>query len=385
MTRLFLKKVLASLGLLCLVRAGRGLLFAVLDGLARGVRVFFGPALVFDPGRVKKILAIRLDRVGDVVLTTPALRAIKETYPFCRLTVLARRYTRDLLDGLSFVDEVVCLEDFSREKFISYLRHQHFDVALGFHPDVLVNRIAAWSKAPWRIGYAFAGSGIFLTHALADDRDRRLRHEVLSALEVVGVIGARTVDTSLSIPVCPEAEAFAEAFFRERGLAGIQVAALHPGSRQAYMRWPAERFVELCQRMAREFGVRILLIAGPGEEALVENIVRQSGAPAVMATGLSLSRLVALIKRCSLFVGHSTGPMHIAAALKVPVVAIFGSRHPKDSPASWGPWGIGHKLVVKDSRCPSCHPGDCRTYACLTNISVDDVFEAVRERLSGRA
>jgi heptosyltransferase-2 len=381
MRRPLLKDALRRLGLLRAARSLRALFLALLDRLARLIKRCLGPRPVFDRARVKSVLAIRLDRVGDVILTTPALRAIKETYPRCHLTVLVRRYTRDLLAGLPFIDELLCVEDFSRQGLIAYLRQQHFDVSLGFHPDIFVNLIAWQARASFRVGYAYGGGGLFLTHALTDDREQRVRHEVTSALEVAAVIEARAADTSLAISVLPESEAFAASFFHQNGLSGSRVVVIHPGSRQPYIRWQREKFAQVADRLFHELQLKPLILAGPGEEALVRDVVGCMKAPAVMASGLPLKHLAALIKRCSLFIGNSTGPMHVAAALKVPVVAIFGSRHPLDSSAAWGPWGQGHAVVAGESCCRECHPGDCSSFECLEMVSVDRVLDAAQECL----
>jgi ADP-heptose:LPS heptosyltransferase len=97
--------------------------------------------------------------------------------------------------------------------------------------------------------------------------------------------------------------------------------------------------------------------------------------------GLQLTQLVSLIKKCHLFIGNSTGPMHIAAAIGVPVVAIFGNIHPLDSYLEWGPWGEGHIVVSKNLNCPDCHPGNCRAFSCMELITAEEVFAAAKKQI----
>lgn len=331
--------------------------------------------------RRSKILAIRLDRIGDLILTTPALRAVKEAYPKAYLAVLVRGYTKDLIEGLSFIDEVIIFERFSKKELMGYLKESHFDVSLGFHPDSFVNYLPWRAGIPFRIGYKFCGSGIFLTQSLPDDRDRRIRHEVASALEIAAKIGARPARMSLSIAVHPESERFAEDFFKGNDLVGKEAVVLHPGARQPYIRWDKKRFAEVADRLVKEARVGVILVGSAQEEGLVKEVKGLMKEECVVAAGLGLGDLVSVIKRARLFIGNSTGPMHIAAALKVPVVAIFGNIHPRDSFQEWGPWGEGHIVVRKDLSCPSCHPGDCRTYACMDAVTVDDVFQAASKIL----
>ncbi len=101
-----------------------------------------------------------------------------------------------------------------------------------------------------------------------------------------------------------------------------------------------------------------------------------------MALETELTELVSVIKKCSLFIGNGTGPMHIASALHVPVVAIFGTIHPLDSYKAWGPWGNNHTIVSKDMDCKNCHPSDCKTFDCMNLITANEVLNAVNLQLS---
>jgi ADP-heptose:LPS heptosyltransferase len=210
----FLKGKLKSLKLLRHARRLRHCFCFVLEALADILKFFWKPT-AFDKNKVKKILAIRLDRIGDLVLTTPALRALKEGYPGSQLSVLTRRTTKDLIVGLSFVDEVIVFEDFDQDRLVGRLREGHFDVSVGFHPDMLVNYLPWSADIPARVGYKCCGSGLFLTKSLVDDREKRIRHEVTSALEVVAKIGATTRDTSLAVALGKDSEDFADRFFQE--------------------------------------------------------------------------------------------------------------------------------------------------------------------------
>jgi heptosyltransferase-2 len=389
-----LKSVFKGSIFLRFLRWLRGFLCCLLDGIAAGLG-FFRKSASWDKRSVKKILAIRIDRIGDLILTTPALRALKETYPESHLAVLVRRGTKDLVEHSSFVDQVIVVEDFSRRELAAFLRGLGFDAAISFHPDVFANVLAWQAGIPYRVGYACCGSGFFLTKVLADDRDVRIRHEVQSALEVAGCLGARTNDFSLSVAVSCEAEAFVDEFYKKNGFdAGDKVVIIHPGSRQLHLRWQKEKFAALADRLIAEKQCHVLVVGGPRETALVDDVRKLMREAPVEAVGLTLPQLISVIKRGRVFVGHSTGPMHIAAALKVPVVAIFGNVHPLDSWQEWGPWGEGHVVVRKNLSCPSCHPGDCRltsrnasdgrTLACMDAVTVDDVFQAVSTILTRR-
>lgn len=360
---------------MCFFRCVRGAFCGLMDGLADAFCFFFIRA--HRPENLRHILAIRLDRIGDMVLTTPALRALKETFPEARLTVLASRYTKDIIEGLPFVDEVLPAEDFTKRELLRRLREGRFDVALGFHPDIFVNYLPWKAGIPMRIGYKFCGSGIFLTSSFWDDRHKRIRHEVESALEVVSKIGAATVDRSLSVAVKEEGELFTGEFFKNYGLtAQDRVVIVHPGARQPYIRWRKQGFAEVADRLITERKVKLILIGSESERMLVESVTEQMREKPIVAVGLNLVRLISVLKRSRLFIGNSTGPMHLAAGLGVPVVAIFGATHPRDSAQEWGPWGRGHVVVAKNTACRACHPGDCSYFKCMDAVTPGQVFDA---------
>jgi ADP-heptose:LPS heptosyltransferase len=371
-----IKALLKRAGLLRAARAVRRALRRCLEALA----ALFSRHPQ-DSGPAQRVLAVRLDRVGDIVLTTPALQIIKEACPRGHLAVLVRRAVKDLIDGLPFIDEIIVREDFSFGALVRRLREGRFDAAVGFHPGFFVNVLGWFAGVPRRIGYRYYGSEVFLTQSIPDDREVRVRHEADSACEVTVPLGVTCAQKGLAVAVRQEAERFAEEFFRRHQLAGERTVLIHPGSRQAYIRWGEARFGAVADRLMEEQGVRVILLAGPGEGALVSRVTSHMKREAVVASELTLAQAVSVIKRCRLFIGNSTGPMHIAAALNVPIVAVFGSRHPLDSVTAWGPREVPHTVLQADCGRPACHPGDCRDYVCMDRIGVDDVVRAAQEHL----
>jgi len=158
-----------------------------------------------------------------------------------------------------------------------------------------------------------------------------------------------------------------------------KIVAIHPGARQEYIRWQKEGFVEIANNLIEEYHFKILLVGGDFEEHLVEDILSliKNKREVIPAGNTTLTQLVSLLKRCNLFIGNSTGPMHMAAALNIPVVAIFGCVNPLDNYKRWGPWGNGHIVVSKDLNCPDCHPSDCETFDCMRLITTKEVLEAI--------
>ncbi len=328
----------------------------------------------FEKDNIKKILIIRIDRIGDLILSTPAIKTVRESFPDAEISLMVREYTRELVVDNPYVDKVLTCE---KEKV-----GNGYDLSISLHPGLKPNYLAFRSKARYRIGYIGSGGSFFLTHKIIDDREIRLRHEVESALEVVGSIGCVTKDKRLQISVTEEGEEFAERFFKENRLKENDlVIAIHPGARQEYIKWKKEGFASVADKLIEEERAKVILIGAGKEKRLVEEVASLMQNKPFFAVGLKLTQLVSLIKRCNLFIGNSSGPMHIAAALGIPVVAIFGNIHPLDSYQEWGPWGEGHVVISKNMKCPDCHPGDCKSLDCMKKITTDEVLDAAEKQL----
>lgn len=378
--RYFFKHILRYLRLGDLARVLRGSFYRIFDFL--GIKIFsvlrafhlLLPLEEFDKKIVKKILIIRLDRIGDVILSTPAVRAVRGTFPEAEIHLLVKDYTKDLVVNNPNINRLLIFKKDALSK--------NYDLAIALHPGITQNYLTFTSGAKYRVGYTGWGGAFFLTHMLKDDRSTRIRHEVESALEVVGVVGGKTEDKKLDISITEEGEKFAVDYFRENNLSSNQlVVAIHPGARQEYIKWNKEGFAEVADRLIKFKNVKVILTGSNKEEQLVKKTASLMAEKPMCAVGLRLTQLISLLKKCSLFIGNSTGPMHIAAALDIPVVAIFGAIHPLDSYQEWRPWSEKHIVVSKNLNCPQCHPTDCRTFECLEMISADDVVKAAEELL----
>ncbi len=378
--RYFFKYIIRSSRLGDIARFSRAFFYRGLDFL--GQKAFFilrtfhllSPLEEFNKKRVKKILIILLDRIGDVILSTPALRAVREAFPKAEIHLLVRDYTKELLVNNPNINGLQIFKKDSLSK--------DYDLAIALHPGITQNYLTFTCEAKYRVGYTGWGGGFFLTHTLKDDRSTRIRHEVESALEVVGVAGGKTEDKKLDISVTEEGEKFARDYFKKNNLSSNQpVVAIHPGARQEYIRWNKEGFAEVADRLIKFKNVKVILTGSSKEDQLVKETASLMAEKPVCAVGLRLTQLISLLKKCSLFIGNSTGPMHIAAGLDIPVVAIFGAIHPLDSYQEWRPWNEKHIVVSKNLNCPQCHPTDCKTFECMEMISADDVVNAAEELL----
>ena len=300
----------------------------------------------YQTSKARKILVIRTDRIGDVVLSTPAFHALRHHFPEAYMACLVALYTRDLVEGNPVFNEVytydrkILRRPLRLARFIAGLRRSGFDTAvvLNYAPDAIL--LAYLSGAPVRVGTRIPGFGRFLTESISyQDRDLAGRHEVECVLDVLRNIGIDADGKDLYIPLSEKGESFAARFMADNGLDRRQLVAMHPGSRLPRMRWNRMGFARVADTLIREMDVQVILIQGPGEEGLISDIVSSMlEKPLLTPQGIGIAELVSLLKRCSLFIGNSTGPMHLAAGLTIPVVALFGNARPMESHEKWGPW-----------------------------------------------
>ncbi|MBI3088035.1 MAG: lipopolysaccharide heptosyltransferase II [Candidatus Omnitrophica bacterium] len=338
----------------------------------------------------QRILVIRLDRIGDVVLSTPVLQALRDAYPRAFLAMMVRPVCRELVEGNPCVNEVLLYDKDGRHRgilstirFARGLRRHHFDTALVLHPTNRSHWIPWLAGIPVRIGYD-RKSGWLLTHRVPHRKQEGARHEAEYAVEMLRVLpapdggpGGLEPPRVLSpyVPIHPAAEAGVARLFQERGVDGASpLVALHPSASDASKRWPAERFAQLADRLVESCGARVVLVAGPDDARharAVEQAMRRR--PLNAAGALSVGELAVLLARCRLLVSNDSGPVHVAAAVGTPVVALFGRCQPGVNATRWRPLGPRH--VVLDTSDPS-------RFTAIAELSVEEVFAAAISVLS---
>lgn len=336
----------------------------------------------FEKVRVKKVLIIRLDRIGDLILSSPLFRAVGENLPEAEISILINSYTKDIIIHNYWIDEILAFGELSAFDILKEVRKRKFDLVLVLHDTFLGNMAALVSGASYIIGYDSNYSNFIMTHHIKDGVYINTRSYVETNLDFARFLNFEINSKDIEISITERGEDSAEKFFCKYSLQNNQfVVCIHPGSWMPYIRWKKEGFAQVSDRLIREKNAKVILIGNHKERKLIQEIVSFMEERPIVAIGLEPTELISLIKRCSLFIGNSTGPMHIAAGLNIPVVAIFGNIHPHDSYKRWGPWGRGHIVVSKDLNCKKCHPGDCKTFDCMKLITVEDVLCAVDKQL----
>ncbi|MBI2870085.1 MAG: glycosyltransferase family 9 protein [Candidatus Omnitrophica bacterium] len=338
------------------------------------------------PDDIKRILVVRTDRIGDVVLSTPVLKVLREELPQAHIAFLTGPATKEVLYHNPHIDELIVYDKTGAERswrgtlrFGLELRRKGFDTALILHTTNRAVWLAVLAGIPRRIGYA-RRLGRLLTHRLSYAKPEGKKHEVDYNFDLVRLLGVDRSSRELVWIVDPAEDEAMTRRLAEAGIAGEELIAVHPDASHVSKRWPLSKYVVLCMRLLAEGGVRrrLVLIAGPSGRHLTQAIAREAGERALDWGGrLNLRELGALLKRSSFLVSNDSGPVHIAGAVGTPVVAIFGRTQPGLSKVRWGPVGERDIILQNDPGCKPCIPDPCPIHLeCLERLTVDEVMEA---------
>jgi len=342
---------------------------------------------------IKSVLVIKLRHIGDVLITGPVFRALKDAFPGVRTTALIPAGTESMLDANPSVDEVMVFDrkaGLSGEAAIARrLLAGHFDVAINMTEGDRGAILVALSGARIRIGVDPRGRGFIGKRLIYTDLIQPLyngRHRAAMDLDALAPLGILVGEPRLELFTRPEDDEYVRRLLMEKGVdAAAKVAVVHPTSRWLFKCWREEAVAEVVDHMDGA-GFRVVITSGPDEKerAMVRRILAKTCTrPVDLSGALTLPHLAALIKAAGLFFGVDSAPMHMAAALGTPVVALFG---PSDYRV-WGPLSDKAVVVMKNEQfpCVPCRKDGCdssKKSACLDAISVEDVIAAIN-RMAG--
>jgi len=314
----------------------------------------------------ERILIIKFGAVGDVIHGLPVLETLRAFYPQAHIGWAVEGAAAPVLEGNPALNDLILLDRKALRGFsgISYFRRwlqglkgKKFEAVLDLHNLFKSGWIGWASGASLRVGFRKMREGNFLFMNRWVRPAASRRHAVEKYLSLLEPLGIGEPQWRIRFPLAwnPRDEDRIEAFWTEQGFGrGASdheaIVAVNPGASWPSKRWMPDRFARLSDRLVKERGVRILIVWGPGERPLAEEIARSMREKSIMAPETSLKQLMVLIKRCRLLITGDTGPLHIAAALGIPTVALFG---PSD-PARNGPYGPGH-VVVRSALPPATH------------------------------
>jgi len=332
-----------------------------------------------------KILVRAVNWIGDAVMSTPALIAVRETFPKAEITLLANPMVGQLLQGHPALDRVMLFDRklkhrglLGRLRLAREVAAERFDLAI-ILPNSFDSVLVPWlARIPARIGKASDGRSLLLTRRFYEQSPSAERHEVQYYRELLGAFGISAEQSAPTLAVTAQEEQEAVTLLIEHGISAEEIVlGINAGaSFGSAKRWYPERFANVAQRLAASWGARVVLFGGPDEQELVAVIERElSGNCLNLAGKTTVRQLMALIKRCSFFITNDSGPMHIAASFGVPLVAIFGpTDHIGTAPSS------DKAVIVRQMiDCAPCKLRVCPTdHRCMTAVTVEDVVQAAR-------
>jgi len=332
---------------------------------------------------LKKILIRGPNWVGDSVLAIPAMKAVRARFPDSEITLLVRPWVAGVFKTAPFIDHLwseprpAGIGEWMR--ITNSIRKKRFDLALLF-PNSFESAVMMFlGGIPHRIGYATDGRSWLLTKSLKPASGKR--HQVHYYLDLAGALSAEVTQPSISIEANDEEKAQAARLLASEGIAhGRRYLVLNPGA--AYgsaKRWNEEGFADAGDTLATEMDLDVAIVGSEKERSIGESIQkRMRRQVAVLSGRTSLETLIGVISGSSLVLTNDSGPMHVAAALGIPTVAIFG---PTDDVVT-GPWGPRARVVKEPVDCSPCMLRECPIdHRCMTRVSADAVCRAAREVL----
>jgi lipopolysaccharide heptosyltransferase II len=340
----------------------------------------------------QRILVRAVNWVGDAVMTTPAIGAIRENFPQAEITLLANPLVSQLFSPHPWIDRVITFDRNGAHKGIAgrfrlaaQLRKQAFDEAI-ILPNSFDSALIPWlAGIPIRLGKSSDGRGLLLTGRYQPDARTPICHEVEYYLGLVNHFGITGQAAVPYLSITPAEKGEAAALLAEHGIqADDFVLGINPGAAfGSAKRWYPDRFADVAQQLSRLKKAKIVIFGGPGETGIAAEIEMQLGGVCLNLAGTTSVRgLMALIRNCNLFVTNDSGPMHIAAAFGVPLVAIFGSS----DYFTTSPYTDRAVIVRKDIECAPCKLRECPTdHRCMNAVTADDVVIAAHQLLTAIA
>jgi len=346
---------------------------------------------------IKRIMVRGPNWLGDAVMCEPALRGLRSLFPDAQIALLVKPGVADLFAGHPALTRVLTYDTNGRHAGLSgkwalagQLRRQDFDMALLFQNAFEAALLAFLAGVPRRYGYATDARSLLLTDPVAAPDRHTLVHQVRYYWDLLKPLGLTGDPTAPELVVFPEEEQAMAGRLAQGGIAPTDaVVGINPGSTYGgAKRWLPERFAEVTDRLchtirqSRGQEVSVVIFGAKGEERLGQEIAANLSSKSLVLSGATTIReLMAAVKRCEVLVTNDTGPMHIASAFQVPVVAIFG-------PTDWrttSPFGSAHAIVRQPVDCAPCLLRECPIdHRCMTRVTVEQVYDEAVKQVGGQ-
>ncbi len=328
----------------------------------------------------ERILVIQFRMIGDVLLSTPILRALRQHYPKSHIVFCAEPAPAGALKGNPFIDDVMIHPRPAtwREevKFLLAIRRRRFDLVIDLMGNPRSALVSRFSGAPNRIAFARWPRSLCYT-MLVDHCHEVQGYTATKRLRLLEPLGIHSSDVAMTMTYTSDEREAVEHFLRAHGVSPNDLlVCIDPTSQVVTRQWPAASFSQLTDLLAERLGARVFLLWGPGEKAYVESIAATTRSKPLLNPAWTLAHVAALMDRADLFVGCDSAPGHIAISQQTPTVTVFGAQRS----ANWRPPDPRHQVVMTGLECQPCDQKQCGpplNIACLTTLTVETVFEAV--------
>ncbi len=328
-----------------------------------------------DRSKINKILVLKPRAIGDVLLSTPVLANIRAEFPNATIDFFVEEFAAQVVELNPFINRVHAINTgkSSPLSIIFDIRRARYDLVIDLFANPRTAIVTMFSGAPYRVGFPFK----WRRHAyniIVSPRSGEV-HNVEFNLDALRRIGVPVKTTELSFPIDDQSFQFAADFIRDHNLAKDSYLTVNIGGGWQIKRWPIDKFVELCRMIDDRLNMPVVILYGPSE---IDDALRVQGqSNAILAPQTSLRQMGAIMKYSRLLITNDSGPMHIAAALRVPTLAIFGPTNPKLQ----GPYGNISAIVRNENLdCLSCNLIKCPIKnICMTQLEAESVFRHLLE------
>lgn len=334
-----------------------------------------------NPFRIhSSVLIIKLRAIGDVVLSTPVISNLKSAYPGLHIDFLCEEFASPVVYGNQHIREVVTFNK-KRESgldLIQKIRSRKYDIVIDLFGNPRTALVTRMSGAKHRIGYPFRGRTYAYNHHVTP-RSGEV-HNVDFNLDVLRHFEIPVTSSRPVFPLSKESVEFSKQWIAESGLTGKKIFGLNTGGGWEAKKWDLRSFARLAESIHQEYGFTIVLFWGPGEFDDIIHLQKLITVPSFVIPKTTLTEMGALLAQCSYLVSNDSGPMHIAAALGVPTLGIYGPTDPKLQ----GPFGDNNMWVRHEALdCLACNLTKCPIgNICMTDLSADIVFHSVQQLIT---
>ncbi len=338
----------------------------------------------------RSILVRGTNWVGDCVCALPALRLIRRSFPSAELTLMVKPWVAGIYQPSKLIDHLLIYDRKGKYKgpggFLSAVRRLSrggYELAILFQNAFQAAALTFLARIPHRWGYATDGRGFLLTRALPVNKETLKRHHVHYYMELLRGLGiAEEEAPQMELSIDEGVKDKIRQLLQSRGVNWEKpLVGINPGAAFGpAKRWLPERFAELADRLEQSAGCRVVIVGSAKERDIARQMTNiMKSTPIVLTGDTTLQELIAVISLCQLFISNDSGPMHLAAALKVPTIGIFG---PTDERIT-APWGEGHAVVSKQIECRPCQLVTCPAdHQCMKAITAEEVYSVAQQKLT---